>query len=184
MANPARAVFLDRDGVINAAVVRDGKPYHPRTIQDFRVLPGVKEACELLHTAGFLLIVATYQPDVGRGQQDQAVVEAMHRIMCESLPIDRIEVCYDAGVCPGASSEFRKPRPGMLFRAAWALSIDLARSYLVGDRRRDIDCGRAAGCVTIFINRGYDEPLRMQPDYTAPDLLAAASIILSIKGDS
>jgi D-glycero-D-manno-heptose 1,7-bisphosphate phosphatase len=176
MSEPRRAVFLDRDGVINVPVVRDGKPYPPQTLDEFCFLPGVVKACRKLHDAGFCLVVATNQPDVGRGQQDQSVVEAMHDHMCRHLPIDRVEVCYDPG--GGDASEFRKPRPGMLLRAASILNIDLARSYMVGDRWRDIDCGYAAGCTTIFIDRGYQEPLRMQPDFTVPDLNAAASIIL------
>jgi D-glycero-D-manno-heptose 1,7-bisphosphate phosphatase len=180
MGKQSRAVFLDRDGVINAAVVRDGKPYAPTTLAEFCILPGVSEACALLHDAGFYLVVATNQPDVGRGKLDRSVVEDMHRIMCEQLPIDRVEVCYDAGGTP--NSEFRKPRPGMLIRAAEALDIDLAQSYMVGDRWRDIDCGDAAGCKTIFIDRGYAEPLRAQPDFTASDLLAAARIILFENG--
>ncbi|MBV9083263.1 MAG: HAD-IIIA family hydrolase [Acidobacteriaceae bacterium] len=182
MARRRRAVFLDRDGVINAAVVRDGKPYPPVTLADFSILPGVAEACRLLHDAGFRLIVASNQPDVGRGQLDRAIVEDIHRAMCERLPIDRIEVCYDPGGT--SSSEFRKPRPGMLLRAAEALDIDLSRSFMVGDRWRDIDCGHAAGCKTIFIDRGYDEPLRMQPDFTAPDLLEAARLIVSFERDA
>src|SRR5437868_3472119 len=115
MEGPARAVFLDRDGVINATEVRDGKPYPPKSIEGFRLLPGVREACNLLRNSGFLLVVATNQPDVGRGQQNQSEVEHMHRVMCEMLPIDRVEVCYDTGE---HASEFRKPRPGMLLRAA------------------------------------------------------------------
>jgi D-glycero-D-manno-heptose 1,7-bisphosphate phosphatase len=176
--NRHRAVFLDRDGVINASIVRDGKPYPPWTVEDFQVLPGVTEACRQLSDAGFALVVATNQPDVGRGQLARETVEAMHRIMCEQLPIDRIEVCYEPG--GGAPSEFRKPRPGMLLRAAKELDLDLERSFMVGDRWRDIDCGYAAGCRTIFIDRGYDEALRQQPDFTAPDLPGAAQIILSL----
>jgi D-glycero-D-manno-heptose 1,7-bisphosphate phosphatase len=172
----ARAVFLDRDGVINVAEVRDGKPYPPKTSAHFHLLPGVEEACSLLHDAGFLLIVATNQPDVGRGQQDQSEVERMHRMMCEALPIDRVEVCYEAGE---EVSEFRKPRPGMLIHAASDLNIDLTRSYMVGDRWRDVDCGHAAGCRTIFIDYGYKEPSRTQPDFRARDLLTAALQILS-----
>jgi D-glycero-D-manno-heptose 1,7-bisphosphate phosphatase len=98
--------------------------------------------------------------------------------MCGQLPIDRVEVCYEAG--GQQSSEFRKPRPGMLLRAARELDIDLAQSFMVGDRWRDIDCGHAAGCTTIFIDRGYDESLQQQPDFTAADLPSAARLILSL----
>ena len=178
MSGPlARAVFLDRDGVINAARVRDGKPYPPETVEDFRLLPGVEQACGCLHDAGFLLVVATNQPDVGRGTQERATVERMHELMCQWLPIDCVKVCYEPG---GKDSEFRKPRPGMLLSAAGELGIDLGRSYMVGDRWRDIDCGHAAGCRTIFIDYSYDEPLRQRPDFSAPDLLRAAQLIVSM----
>jgi len=171
-----RAAFLDRDGVINAAVVRDGKPYPPASVAEFALLPGVGEACAALQAAGFLLVVATNQPDVGRGTQRREEVEAMHAAMCAQLPIDRVEVCYDPG--QGVPSEFRKPAPGMLLRAARELGIDLAASWMIGDRWRDIDCGAAAGCRTIFIDYGYDEPLRAGPDFRAPSLRAAAAIVL------
>ncbi|MBV9769988.1 MAG: HAD family hydrolase [Bryobacterales bacterium] len=177
-----RAVFLDRDGVINAAVVREGKPYPPRSLEEFTVLPGVPEACARLRAAGFDLIVATNQPDVGRGDLPLATVEEIHRRMCELLPIERVEVCYDAG--GDHSSEFRKPSPGMLLRAARELKIDLAASYMVGDRWRDIDCGHAAGCTTIFIDYGYNEALNKHPHFQAANLLAASTIILSHTGDT
>jgi D-glycero-D-manno-heptose 1,7-bisphosphate phosphatase len=172
-----RAVFLDRDGVINRPVVRDSKPYPPASVGEFEFLPGVIEACTQLKTAGFLLIVATNQPDVGRGTQRQEDVEAMHSKMCAALPLDRVEVCYDPG--QGQPSEFRKPAPGMLLRAAGALDIDLPQSWMIGDRWRDIDCGAAAGCRTIFIDYGYDEKLRAQPDYRAASLLESVPIILA-----
>lgn len=172
-----RAVFLDRDGVINRAVVRDGKPYPPATVAEFELLPGVEEACARLKTAGFLLVVATNQPDVGRGTQRREEVEAMHAVMVARLPIDRVEVCYDPG--QGVPSEFRKPAPGMLLRAAREMDIDLARSWMIGDRWRDIDCGAAAGCRTIFIDYGYDEPLRAQPDLRAASLPEAAALLLA-----
>lgn len=173
-----RAVFLDRDGVINKALVREGKPFPPRSVQEFALLPGVEEGCALLRYAGFLLVVATNQPDVGRGTLDQAVVEEIHARMCELLPIDRVEVCYDPG--KGESSEFRKPNPGMLLRAAEALKIDLPRSFMIGDRWRDIDCGFAAGCRTIFIDYGYTEGLRQHPDFRAASLLDAARIVVEL----
>ncbi len=171
-----RAVFLDRDGVINQARVVDAKPYPPETLADFVILPEVGAACEKLKAAGYLLVVATNQPDVGRGAQSRATVEEMHRLMCATLPIDHVEVCWHAGrgeVCP-----CRKPKPGMLLHASELLGIDLARSYMVGDRWRDIDCGAAAGCATVFIDRGYDEMLRAQPGHMALNLLGAAEIIV------
>lgn len=176
-----RAVFLDRDGVVNAAIVKDGKPYPPRSLEEFSLLPGVEEACARLRRAGFDLIVATNQPDVGRGDMALATVEEIHRRMCELLPISRVEVCYDAG--GDESSEFRKPMPGMLLRAASELGIDLSASYMVGDRWRDIDCGHAAGCTTIFIDYGYSEALKKQPHFRAANLLGASGIILSHQGD-
>src|SRR5260221_2490232 len=121
-----RAVFLDRDGVINRALERDGFPYAPVSLGEFQIYPEVPAACAKLKAAGFLLIVATNQPDVGRGTMKQEVVEAIHAEMCRELPIDRVEVCYDSG--RGAvESEFRKPKPGMLLRAARDLNIDLAQ---------------------------------------------------------
>lgn len=173
-----RAVFLDRDGVLNRSLVRDGKPYPPASLAEFELLPGVVEACALLKAAGFLLIVVTNQPDVGRGTQRQEVVEQMHAQLLRTLPLDRIEVCYDGG--HGAPSDFHKPAPGMLLRAADALGIDLPASFMVGDRWRDIDCGHAAGCTTLFIDYGYAEPLRQPPHYRVPDLLAAARLILTL----
>jgi D-glycero-D-manno-heptose 1,7-bisphosphate phosphatase len=170
-----RAVFLDRDGVINPSIVRDGKPYPPHRLEEFTIYPEVAGACSQLKEAGFLLVVATNQPDVGRGTQKLETVEAMHAKMCSELPIDRVDVCYHSGKEP---CECRKPAPGMLQRAARELSIDLSTSFMIGDRWRDIDCGQAAGCCTIFIDRGYTEQLRQKPDYFAKDLAEAAKIVL------
>ncbi len=173
-----KAVFLDRDGTLNASLVRAAKPYPPASVDEFVLLPGVVEGCARLKAAGFILVVVTNQPDVGRGTLPQAVVEAIHDRLRAQLPIDRIEVCYDAGGAQPPSA-FRKPAPGMLLRAARELGLDLAGSWMVGDRWRDIDCGRAAGCRTVFIDSGYAEALRERPDFTAPSLAAAADIILA-----
>ena len=172
-----RAVFLDRDGVINRALEREGLPYPPRSLSEFEILPDVPAACARLKQAGFLLVVVTNQPDVGRGTLQQEIIEAIHAGMCQQLPIDRVEVCYHPG--RGASDcDCRKPKPGMLLRAAKALGIDLAQSWMVGDRWRDIDCGHAAGCRTIFIDRGYAEELRQKPHFSAGNLAQATDIIL------
>ena len=171
-----RAVFLDRDGVINRALERGGAPYPPTNVAEFEILPGVPEACAKLKQAGFLLVVATNQPDVGRGTLPRSVVEEIHARLRAQLPIDRVEVCFHAG--RGASDcDCRKPKPGMLLRAARELGIDPAQSWMIGDRWRDIDCGHAAGCRTVFIDYGYAEALRQKPDFSAGNLAAAADII-------
>ncbi len=175
-----RAVFLDRDGVLNLPVVRSGKPYPPQTLAEFQLYPEAPEACALLRNAGFLLIVVTNQPDVGRGTQSIEVVEAMHEQLQESVALDRIEVCAAADDTAPAARR-RKPAPGMLFDAASASQIDLTRSYMIGDRWRDIDCGHAAGCTTIFIERGYEENLRLPPHHRVANVLEAANLILSLE---
>jgi D-glycero-D-manno-heptose 1,7-bisphosphate phosphatase len=174
----ARIVFLDRDGVINRALERASKPYPPRSLEEFEILPEVPAACAKLKAAGFLLVVATNQPDVGRGTIEKALVEKIHEQMLAHLPIDRVEVCYHPG--QGQSDcDCRKPKPGMLIRAARELNADLAQCWMVGDRWRDVDCGHNAGCRTIFIDRGYAEELRQKPDFRAKDLIEAADIILA-----
>ena len=172
------AVFLDRDGTLNACLVRDGRPYPPATVAEFNLLPGVADACRQLHAAGYVLVVATNQPDVGRGSQTQKVVEEMHARLQQLIPeIARIEVCYDPG--RGEASSRRKPEPGMLHDAATALALDLANSWMIGDRWRDIDAGHAAGCRTILLDCGYNEALRQQPDFITDNLTQAAGIILA-----
>jgi D-glycero-D-manno-heptose 1,7-bisphosphate phosphatase len=173
-----KAVFLDRDGVINRPVVIDGKPYPPQAVRDFEILPDVAQACQRLKNAGYILVVATNQPDVGRGKLEKEVVQRIHETMLRQLPIDRVEVCYHAGTAFGEDCLCRKPRPGMLIAAATALHIDLSRSFMIGDRWRDIDCGKCAGCRTIFIDWGYNELLQEQPDFKTNSLLPAAEWIL------
>jgi len=175
MSRPA--VFLDRDGTLNVQVVREGLPYPPATPADFSLYPDAADACRRLKAAGFALVVVTNQPDVGRGTAREADVEAMHRQLLGWIPdLDRIEVCYDPG--RGEPSRRRKPEPGMVLDSAVALDLDLGRSWLVGDRWRDIDCGKRAGVRTIFIDRGYSEALREPPDAVVTSLAAAADHIL------
>lgn len=171
------AVFLDRDGTLNVQVVRDGKPYAPRELSDFRLYPDVPEACRRLKAAGFALVVATNQPDVGRGDMPLAAVESMHEQLRRLIPeIDRIEVSYDPG--RGEPAPRRKPEPGMLLDAAKAMDLDLSRSWMVGDRWRDVDCGKRAGVRTVFIDWGYVEKLDSPPDFTVKSFGAGADIIL------
>jgi D-glycero-D-manno-heptose 1,7-bisphosphate phosphatase len=170
------AVFLDRDGTINVSVVRDGKPYAPTRLEEFRLYEGIPEACRALKAAGYALVVATNQPDVGRGEVAEAVIESMHARLLELVPeIDRIEVCYDPA--DGLSNR-RKPEPGMLLDAAAVLGLDLSRSWMVGDRWRDIACGKRAGARTIFINFDYSEANDTAPEFTVMSFQEAVAIIL------
>ncbi len=172
-----RAVFLDRDGVINRSLVRAGKPYPPVTLDEVEILPGVPEACRSLKELGFLLVVVTNQPDVGRGTVAREAVESIHAYLVRRLPIDRILTCFHGGVAYGDPCDCRKPRPGMLLRAAGEFKINLAKSFMIGDRWRDVDCGFNAGCTTIFIDWGYEEKLKRVPNFRARDLLSAAQLI-------
>lgn len=149
-----RAVFLDRDGVINRALVRDGRPYPPAALDELEILPDAPAALADLKRLGYLLVVVTNQPDVGRGVQTREAVEAMHAELKRALPLDDVLVCYhtDSDRC-----DCRKPLPGLIFRAAERYGIDVRASYLIGDRWRDIEAGESAGCMTILIDHGYAE---------------------------
>lgn len=172
---PRRAVFLDRDGVLIRATVREGMPRPPASLAELELLPGVAEACAMLHEAGFLLIVVTNQPDVARGTQRREVVEAINHALRDQLPLDDIRVCYhdDADHCP-----CRKPEPGLLLQAAHDWSIDLSVSFMIGDRWKDIEAGRRAGCKTIFVDYGYAERKPDRPDHRVSSLIEAVDWIL------
>lgn len=170
-----RAVFLDRDGVLNKSIIRAGRPYPPSHIDEFEILPGVQEALQRLHKANFLLIVITNQPDVARGAAKREDVERMNNLLSSNLPIDDFKTCYhdstDGCTC-------RKPLAGSLFAAAKEYEIDLSKSFMVGDRWRDIEAGANAGCKTFFINYRYDEKRPEAPDFIVSSLLEAEKIIL------
>ncbi len=170
-----RAVFLDRDGVINRAIVRDGKPYPPASLVELEILPGVHEALQKLHDANYLLVVVTNQPDVARGTSKREDVELMNAFLSSQLPIDDFKTCYhDSGdkcIC-------RKPLPGALLEAAHEHTIDLSESFMVGDRWRDVEAGASAGCKTFFINYRYAEKKPDAPDFIVSSLLEVKKIIL------
>ena len=148
-----RAVFLDRDGVVNDAVLHDGRP-KPPTLDQLRVADGARGALDALREAGFDLVVVTNQPDVARGTQTIEEVDEIHRRLAAQLPLASFYVCPhdddDDCTC-------RKPLPGLLTRAARERGIDLAHSFLIGDRWRDIAAAQAAGVRSVFLDRGYAE---------------------------
>ncbi len=154
LENRKRALFLDRDGVINQVVLIEGKPSSPRTFSDFKLKEGVGELLDELKREGFLLIVVTNQPDVVRGLLPKAELDKMHSFIRERLPIDDLRVCLhdDADNC-----QCRKPKPGLLLEAARKWGIDLEKSYLLGDSWKDMEAGRATGCRTILLEAPYNE---------------------------
>jgi D-glycero-D-manno-heptose 1,7-bisphosphate phosphatase len=168
------AIFLDRDGVLNQAIVKEGKPFAPRQLEDFHLFSEAPGIISEFKQAGFLVIVVTNQPDVGNGFVAKSVIEAMHMQLTDTLVLDAIKVCYHA---QGAGCDCRKPKPGMLMEAAQEWGIELNQSTMVGDRASDILAGRAAGCRTILIDYAYAEPC-VKADLTVGSLQAAASAIL------
>jgi D-glycero-D-manno-heptose 1,7-bisphosphate phosphatase len=174
-----RAVFLDRDGVLNRAVVRDGKPYPPERLADVEILPGAISILQQLADSGYVLIGITNQPDVARGTQTRKVVESINSMIQSCLPVREIFVCYHDNT---DDCDCRKPRPGLILQAAQKYKIDLSLSWMVGDRWKDIAAGRAAGLKTIFIDYQYTEIYKCEPaDYSVRDTSFIADIILNIR---
>ena len=176
---PRRAIFLDRDGVLNQSVIREGKPYPPANADEVVILPGVASALQKLKQAGYLLIVVSNQPDVARGTTTREAVEAINATLNEQLGsgslLDEFRMCYHDSP---DNCHCRKPKPGMLTDAAREHGLDLATCHMVGDRWRDIEAGQAAGCATVFIDYGYDEKQPVGCDVRAGSLAEATDILL------
>lgn len=170
------AVFLDRDGVLNRTAVADGKPRAPRSLAEFRLLPGVAAAVAALKAAGFRSIVVTNQPDLGHGLIAPETIEAMHAHLRRRVLVD------DILVCPHRQDEgcnCRKPKPGLILQAMDRWGIRSEGSIMIGDRGSDIVAGKTAGLYTALIDRHYAEPWVQQPDLTARSLPHAVAQILA-----
>jgi D-glycero-D-manno-heptose 1,7-bisphosphate phosphatase len=172
------AVFLDRDGVINRAWVRNGTPHPPASLGELEILPGVAAALQALRARGYPLIVVTNQPDVGRGILPRSVVEEIHERLRTEFALDAILTCFHDGT---AGCDCRKPRPGLLLQAARDFDIDLSESFMVGDRWRDVEAGQRAGCKTFYVDYDYQERRALTYDYRVASLEEAAHIILQWK---
>lgn len=172
---------MDRDGVINEPVVVNGRPHPPASLAELVLSPGVAAALNSLKALGFALVVVTNQPDVPRGKTKLETVAEIHDFLAARLPLDSIRACFhdtpDNCAC-------RKPKPGLLLGAASELNLSMRGCYMIGDRWVDVEAGRAAGCVTIFIDRGYDERRPDNPDFTCPSLTEAAEWIARREGRS
>lgn len=171
-----KAIFLDSDGVLNEAIIKDEKPVAPTSVAELEIPDEVKPSLYKLKAAGYLLICVTNKPDIERGLMTQADVDAIYNKMCNELPLDDIFICYFE------NSDCYKPKPGLLLDAAKKYDIDLAQSYMIGDRWRDIGAGQNAGCKTVWIDRGYAEKKPAPPaNYTAHSLTEATQWILGTR---
>jgi D-glycero-D-manno-heptose 1,7-bisphosphate phosphatase len=183
LMSKASAVFFDRDGVLNEAIIREGKPYPPKNLTEFIIKPEAASVLKQLKAMGFLIFVVTNQPDIARATTSLEAVDVLNQALKKALPeIDAILVCphddSDECIC-------RKPLPGLIFQAQERYKnlgeIDLSKSFMVGDRWRDIEAGERAGCKTIWMNFGYQEKQPEKYDAVTDSLMGVLNFILESK---
>jgi D-glycero-D-manno-heptose 1,7-bisphosphate phosphatase len=167
-----RAVFLDRDGVINKVILCDGKPYSPRKYDEFVLNDGIREAVCKMKELGYKILVVSNQPDLARGEITQGVLDLMTERMCGEIPIDNVYICPHDDI---HQCSCRKPKPGMLLEAASRWEIDLSSSFIVGDTWKDMEAGKAAGCKTILLDALYNQDI--QCDFRVNSFLEVVEII-------
>ncbi|MGA9364098.1 MAG: HAD-IIIA family hydrolase [Bacteroidota bacterium] len=156
-----KALFLDRDGILNKVVMRNGQVGSPRSVSEFEIIIEAKDLVNRSKAREYLVLVVTNQPDVGRGVMNFAEVEAMHRILRGTFSIDDITVCTT-----GDDSDFRrKPNPGMILELAERFKVDLTNSFLLGDNQKDIAAGKTAGVKTILLKKPYNKDIQGIADY-------------------
>ena len=170
----SRAVFFDRDGVIIEPEIINRKPYPVNNIAQVHIYSGTRDLMAILMKMGYLVFVVTNQPDIARGKQSADVVNEINQFLLDNLPIDEIFMCShsDEDNC-----SCRKPKPGLLLLAKEKYDIDFSKSYLVGDRWKDIDAGYAVGCTTILVDRNYDEKWSFNTDFVIRDIEEVKEII-------
>jgi D-glycero-D-manno-heptose 1,7-bisphosphate phosphatase len=171
---PNKAIFLDADGVLNTAIIKNGKPAAPISLAELKIPDEVKPSLDRLKAAGYLLVCVTNKPDIARGLMTQTDVDAIYANIRQALPLDDVFICYVEG------SECYKPNPGLLLSAKKKYDIELALSYMIGDRWSDVKAGQNAGCKSIWIDRGYLNQTKPEPpaDFTTQSLTDATQWIL------
>jgi len=169
-----KAIFLDRDGIVNKSIVREGKPYSPKDLNEFEFAEDIEEIKNL--EDDFLIFIFTNQPEIARGKQSQENVEQIHKYICNMLPIKKIYTCPHDNL---NNCDCRKPKSGMIFQAQKEFDLDLKNSWVIGDRWKDIDSGANAACRTIFVDYNYDEKLNCKPTYIVKSIIEAINIIRS-----
>ena len=155
------AIFLDRDGIVNKAIVKNNKPYSPQNFEELELVTGIRQLIEFLKHK-YLIFVVSNQPEVARGNQNKEDVETINDYLSSQLSIDSFLICFhdDQDFC-----NCRKPKAGLILWAAEKYDIDLKSSWVIGDRWRDIEMGKKVGCKTIFVNYNYDETQPLKPDF-------------------
>jgi D-glycero-D-manno-heptose 1,7-bisphosphate phosphatase len=173
-----RAIFLDRDGVINKALVRNSLPHPPHSLSEVVVISGVSEAIKMLKENSFEIVVVTNQPDVSRNQISKESVVGINQFLGNQLGIEHFYTCFhdDSDFC-----DCRKPRIGLFLQAKKDLKLNLESSFMVGDRWRDIEAGQTAGCTCFYVQYGYEEKHPDPPYFGVTSLLDAAMKILEMK---
>lgn len=169
-----RAVFFDRDGIVNKAIVRNGKPYSPQALDELELYEETCEFVSFLSKRATQAFVVTNQPDVARKKIDWDTLDSIHEAINANMNFTEIFVCphddFDRCNC-------RKPKPGAIFELAKKYKIDLKESFVIGDRWKDVVAGKAAGCKTIFVDWQYDETCNANPDFSVSSLLDCFNII-------
>ncbi len=161
-----KAIFWDRDGVINEVTVVNNKTFCPRKFIDFKLTPGISNHFQKTKELEFKNIIVTNQPDIARGSMTMEALNEMHGLLEKELLVDEINYCpHDNGQC-----DCRKPQPGLITKSAQKNNIDLSRSYIIGDAKNDMLAGRAAGCKTILLQRDYNDDAVEFADYIVTNI--------------
>ena len=172
-----KAIFLDRDGVINEPIFRDGninKPIAPWEIDEFKLFDNIINPLNIIKKMGYHIFIVTNQPDISKGILKISTIKKMNNIIMSKLPIDEIMFCphLDSHRCV-----CRKPKPGMVNILAKKWEISLSDSFFIGDNWKDIECGKGAGCTTILLDKYYNK--KVNADYRVKNLSMVNKLIKS-----
>jgi D-glycero-D-manno-heptose 1,7-bisphosphate phosphatase len=170
----SKCLFLDRDGIINEARIIDGKPFSPRSLNETSIVCGIREVLCILSKMGYYIIVVTNQPDISRKLMSQDTSDEINNWLAYCLPIDKIYTCphQDSDNC-----NCRKPKTGLFLEAQQEYGIDFSKSWMIGDRKSDIEAGKNLGCKTIFLDKHYREDKPIDVDFTIKNIEEIVEII-------
>lgn len=171
-----RAVFIERDAILNE--VRTGPKHQvpPLTLEEFKINQQAKDPLLKLKGAGFVLVATTNQPGLSRGYQSRRELDRMHEVLRRSFPLDDLMVCPhdETDHCP-----CRKPRPGLLIEAAFKWHLNLDHSFVISDKWQDAEAARTAGCTSVLLKSPWVG--QVHHDFVLPDLKSIADKILRLK---